>query len=105
MPKSPVDYFAPEKPKNPHNWLSAISPPHTPNRRWRCRYCQAEGTFDELNAVACSYVYPPCEYCGETPLCSRDCVGIAMALSDPDVKVVGEIPAPLRRVIQHKGRT
>jgi len=70
---------------NPHNWLTALSPPHTPNRRWRCEYCQLEGLYDELREVAC---YPPCEYCGQTPECAIDCHGIAEALGRPDVHLI-----------------
>lgn len=66
---------------NPHNHLTALGPPGQPGRRWECRYCKMVGTFDELEAVACTYVYPPCESCGETPLCAPDCKGVAEALA------------------------
>jgi Fe-S-cluster-containing dehydrogenase component len=78
---------------NPHNWLSALDPPGSANRRWRCQYCGMEDFFDNLRAVACTYVYPPCEHCGETPECAQDCPGIAAALSGSGVYLVGFIGA------------
>lgn len=67
--------------KNPHNWCSAIDPPRRhPPRRWRCRYCDAVGTLNELEAVDCTYEYPPCRSCGMTPTCAPDCPGIAAVL-------------------------
>ena len=78
-------------PKNPHNSLIAIDPPRKhPPRRWRCDYCGVVGTLDEVNKVECSYEYPPCEYCGQTPECAPDCKGVALALSGaltPEVNV------------------
>lgn len=68
---------------NPHNWMEALDPPGRSNRRWRCHYCRAEGTVDDLLAVACTHVYPPCESCGQTPTCAADCAGISEALSAP----------------------
>ena len=69
------------KQKNPHNAMVPLDPPHTPNRRWRCRYCGMVGTMEELRAAECTYEYPPCNYCGQTPECAPDCKGIALALS------------------------
>lgn len=75
---------------NPHGILKAIDPPRDhPPRRFRCHYCEAVGLYDELQAVACTYVYPPCEFCGQTPECAADCAGIAAILGSPDVHVVG----------------
>lgn len=82
---------------NPHNWLSRISElpawplplPPADTIRWRCQYCGMEGTWEELHAVACSYVYPPCPSCGQTPECSPDCRGIAEALNGPGVHIIG----------------
>lgn len=80
---------------NPHCWITSLDPPRfgtrpsgEPERRWKCNYCPAEGTMDELSRVACTHVYPPCEYCGQTPECARDCDGIARALGGDDVHVV-----------------
>ncbi len=79
------------KPKlNPHMSLKAIDPPRDhPPRRWRCGYCGLSGLMDEVRAVACSYVYPPCKYCGRAPECAIDCPGIMAILASPDVHVVG----------------
>ncbi len=65
---------------NPHNWLTALDPPYTDDRRWRCNYCKLEGTFEEVQAVECTFVYPPCDSCGLTPTCAPDCKGAAAAL-------------------------
>lgn len=66
--------------KNPHNYLSRQGEP--PLDKWKCEYCGIEGTFDEVEAIECSYKYPPCEYCGQTPICASDCKGVALALSE-----------------------
>jgi len=74
--------------KNPHNLLVALDPPRdAPPRRWRCRYCGVEGLWEEVDAAACTYVYPPCDHCGQTPTCAKDCAGIAMALASLDPNV------------------
>lgn len=76
--------------KNPHMSMIAIDPPRKhPERRWKCTYCYEVGLLDELRAIACTYVYPPCEYCGQTPECAIDCKGVLDALGRPDVYVVG----------------
>lgn len=76
--------------KNPHNLLVAIDPPRAdPPRRWRCHWCHMEGLFDDLQAVACTFVYPPCDYCGQAPTCARDCPGVAAALAGDDVYIAG----------------
>ena len=88
---------------NPHNWLTRITPvlpwplqPHPSDViRWRCQYCDAEGTWEELHTVACAYVYPPCRSCGQTPECAPDCRGIAEALADPRVHLVGSLNSNL----------
>lgn len=68
---------------NPHNWLTALDPPGNYDRRWRCNYCDEEGLFGELmgpEASECSFDYPPCEHCGQTPECAPDCMGAWSAL-------------------------
>jgi hypothetical protein len=60
-------------PLNPHNYLSALDPRGPADRRWECQYCGDTGTYEELLTRACSYPYPPCESCGQTPECARDC--------------------------------
>ena len=90
---------------NPHNRLIRIGePPPWPlplppagTVRWRCAYCGLEGTWEELHTVACSYVYPPCPSCGQTPECAPDCRGIAEALSDSRVHIIGSLDPDLRK--------
>lgn len=78
---------------NPHNWIEALDPPRShPPRRWRCHYCGAEDLLDDLQKRACSYVYPPCASCGQTPECARDCKGVWDALGAPGVVVTGIVP-------------
>jgi hypothetical protein len=67
--------------KNPHNYLLALDPRGTPNRCWRGVYCDLEGAFEEVEAVACAHVYPPCTDCGLTPTCAPDCKGAWSALA------------------------
>lgn len=81
------------KPLNPHNWLTALDPPRShPPRRWRCNYCGKTGLMEDLEKVECTYKYPPCESCGQMPICAPDCKGIAEALSSPSVYVAGLKP-------------
>ena len=76
---------------NPHNHIIAIDPPGM-NRRWECRLCNEIGSCDDLvgpaQKNACTHVYPPCPWCGQTPECAADCAGIAAALKTPEVKVI-----------------
>ena len=59
----------------------------------QCVHCgavmrqDAEWVYTE--EIGCTERNPPCEWCGESPLCAPDCVGIRMALSDPEVHVIG----------------
>jgi len=63
----------------PHNYIIRQGSP--PLDDWKCRYCDYQGTYDELEVVACTYEYPPCSYCGETPTCTPECVGgVVMSL-------------------------
>ena len=82
---------------NPHCWLTAIDPPcpigataeEGARRRWQCQYCPANGTMDELHQIECTYVYPPCSVCGQTPECAKDCKFMAAIMGSPAVHVVG----------------
>lgn len=84
---------------NPHGWLTAVDPiPPWPERlteeyaaskRWQCQYCPANGTWEELHQIECTYVYPPCSVCGQTPECAADCKFIGAILGNPAVHVVG----------------
>ncbi|MBW2672341.1 MAG: hypothetical protein JRD89_02845 [Deltaproteobacteria bacterium] len=74
--------------KNPHNWLSRIA-----DDRWACQYCGLEGTIEDIDAMACTHEYPPCKYCGLTPICAVDCPGVWQALMSPEVYLAGqEVP-------------
>jgi hypothetical protein len=75
-----------------HLSLVALDPPRKhPPRRWRCTRCGEEGLYDEVHATACHAPMPdPCVHCGQTPICARDCGGVAAALAKPGVVVVDE---------------
>ncbi len=73
---------------NPHNWLSRLGKPPLDN--WECQYCKLVGPMEQVRGVPCTYEYPPCDYCGETPECAIDCKGIAKALSDPNIYIAGQ---------------
>ena len=70
---------------NPHNWLSKID---YNKLIWKCNYCGATGTLEELDQIECSYNYPPCKWCGQT--CAPDCIGVRLALSDPNIYICGQ---------------
>ncbi len=38
-----------------------------------------------------TWEFYPRKWCSETPLCSEDCVGIKMALSDPSIHIAGDV--------------
>jgi len=73
---------------NPHNHLRRTKP--KPQDWWECQYCKENGTLTHLSEVECSYEYPPCDYCGQTPECARDCRGVIEALSDPNIYIAGQ---------------
>lgn len=56
---------------------------------WKCDYCGEEGNMDELGKIGCTERSNPCKWCGRAPLCTPDCMGIKIALSDPKVVVIG----------------
>jgi len=68
-----------------------LSMKNTGNGIWKCDYCKETGKYNELSKIACTERPKPCKWCGESPLCARDCVGIRIALSDPKVYVIGNI--------------
>lgn len=72
---------------NPHNYLKRVGEP--PRDLWCCEYCKDEGTMEALRSRACTFVYPPCEHCGQTPECAKDCAGMAGVLSMPGIYVIG----------------
>lgn len=78
-------------PANPHNWLTKLNAKHG---IWFCNYCGLVGTYDELENAECDYVYPPCDYCGETPLCAPNCTGVISAMAGPDVEVISDMETP-----------
>jgi len=71
---------------NPHNYLKKID---WEKLIWKCQYCGVIGTIEELDKIECSYQYPPCRWCGQTPICASDCIGIRIALSDPRIYIAG----------------
>lgn len=77
--------------KSPHMWFTALDPPRPDyqSRRWQCQYCGAADTLEKLRAIACTYVYPPCKTCGQTPECAPNCKTVLGALTQPGVAVVG----------------
>ncbi len=74
--------------KNPHNLVSRQG--KAPLDHWKCDFCEVEGTFTEVHAKECTHEYEVCKYCGGAPTCDINCTGIAMALSHPDVYVIGD---------------
>jgi len=77
--------------ERPHLTMLPIDPKGTEGRRWQCTACKAEGRFNSLNATDCAAPPPPpCEWCGQTPYCDLNCMGIKVLLASPDVHVVGE---------------
>jgi hypothetical protein len=78
---------------NPHNWLSRLGP--APVDKWKCNYCHMTGAYDRLRDTACTYPYPPCLWCGKTPICDPFCSGIIEALTSPDVHVAGGPKEPV----------
>ena len=76
--------------KNPHNSIVPVKTESGERTgQWECTYCHMKGTFDELNEIACTHVYPACKYCGLTPICAADCAGILGALMGDNVYIAG----------------
>lgn len=95
---------------NPHNILRALDRAHEegdPPRRWRCDYCKIVGLYDEVQAIECTYVYPPCKHCGLSGECAQDCSGMMGLLGggDPKVRVVGMPPRDETKCLQCLGYT
>ncbi len=60
--------------------------------QWRCDYCGAEGTLEELRANDCTHVYETCVHCGgceESNECKPDCAGVWAELAREDVYIAG----------------
>ena len=75
---------------NPHNVMIPTGPPGDLERLWKCGNCDAPASsIEELDKTPCSYEYPVCPHCGQTPICAWDCNGIWELLSSPDVYVTG----------------
>jgi hypothetical protein len=85
---------------NPHLSCQPIDPPG-PRRRWICTDCGETGAIEALmgpkQKKACKKVHPPCEHCGGTPLCAKDCPGILAILGAPGVHVIGDTRGRPRR--------
>jgi hypothetical protein len=84
-----------KKPENNYpDWYKGPPDPHLSinnlgGGRWQCSDCGAIGGPDLLYSAGCTAPKEPCKHCGCSPVCARDCGGIAKALSDPDVYVAG----------------
>lgn len=84
------DNLAPGQPayvpdKNPHlTWINISR-----GIIWRCKDCQMLATFDAIKNTACPIIPPPCLWCGHTPICAWDCMGIELILGDPQIHVAG----------------
>jgi hypothetical protein len=74
---------------NPHNRLVALDTKLNAATKWRCTYCGFEGTYDECLESPCMHVYPPCDYCGQTPECAEDCSRIQAIVNDENIRFVG----------------
>lgn len=78
---------------NPHNHIVALDPPGSAGRHWRCRFCGEVGLCKDLvgpkQKNPCAYTYPPCDVCGQTPVCAPNCAGILGALGASGVHVIG----------------
>ena len=72
------------------------------NKGLRCSYCKVffapgDDGFIEIEGVGCTERgHQLCPWCGETPLCAPDCVGIRMLLSDTRVYLTGDNPFEVR---------
>lgn len=64
----------------------------TGQKLWKCTYCEAEGSWDDLQATDCAHRYEPCPSCKEHPYCALDCVAIAAALTGDGVYLAGFQP-------------
>ena len=91
-----MDRTYPDHPDNPearrrlpHLVLTRVSPYGVADPVWKCDECEASGTLEALERVACLYVWQPCEHCGRGPLCSLECPGIAAALGASGVYLAG----------------
>lgn len=73
--------------KNPH--ITLIRQGKPPLDWWICKYCHQQGTYDEIENIECSYIYPPCEHCGQTPICAFNCEGILNALANSNIYIAG----------------
>lgn len=71
----------------PHMYLKRLGKP--PLDRWQCQDCHLIGKYHKFREIECSVTPPICKYCGERPECAKDCLGCFLALSDPDIDVIG----------------
>ena len=74
---------------NPHQRMECVNHKEGTHKLWRCVGCLQTGTLDNLGAIPCPIVQPPCEHCGLTPVCAWDCKGIWGLLNSPDIYLVG----------------
>lgn len=94
-----VKIMSPEKERNrgeplyvpDHNPHNSIIPEDRSKGLWRCTLCNQVGKLNDLMVgnPQCTYEYPPCSFCGLTPICAWDCKGVGAILSDPSVYLAG----------------
>jgi hypothetical protein len=51
--EAPVEAPAPTGTKLRHDYVRAVDPKGTSNRRWKCQVCQSIGTLDALMQTSC----------------------------------------------------
>ena len=75
--------------------------PNKLRKGWVCKYCghfipfgkpDKDGMVSCDDGIGCTERPKPCKWCGESPLCAPDCVGMRMALSDDKLYVIGDTP-------------
>ena len=74
---------------NPHKTLVRASPKGVSPSLNRCTDCGITGFLKEVGEVACTFVHPPCKWCGNTPVCAWDCAGMKEVFNNPDVYMTG----------------
>jgi hypothetical protein len=63
----------------------------TDDNCWVCTFCKVKGTLDEVIKTPCNYEYPPCPFCGGTPVCVEGCAGVQMVLTHSGVRLLDDV--------------
>lgn len=58
---------------------------------WVCTFCKVKGTLEEVIKIPCTYEYPPCPFCGGTPVCVEGCAGVQMVLTHSGVRLLDDV--------------